>query len=128
MKLKKVLLHLSNTEGRVANVYIECTVADNFHLECVILFKGDSVVNQLRKQLVGGECEFLLFSQCRMGVGISMGVEGTGVDGTVASVSKEEFGGSGVEVVVVEGCNGLNLFVKDEVWEQRHILVLVVVN
>jgi hypothetical protein len=39
------------------------------------------------------------------------------VDRVVASISEEKFGKGGVEVIMVEGSNGLYLAIKDEVLE-----------
>jgi hypothetical protein len=42
-----------------------------------------------------------------MGVWVSVGAKGMGVDRAVMSAGKKEFGGSGVKFVLVEGGDGL---------------------
>ena len=77
--------HFCDAEGRGMDAHVERAVADDLCSERVVLFEGDCVVDQLHERLVGGKCELLLFSQCRTGVRIGAGTEGTGVDGAVAS-------------------------------------------
>jgi len=89
------------------DVHVECVVADYFCLEGVVLFEGNSVVDQLCKRLVRGKGKFLLFSQCRMGVGISISMEGTEVDGAVVSAGEEELWKEHVKVVMVEGSDSV---------------------
>jgi hypothetical protein len=43
------------------DVCVKHVVADHFHSKSVVLFKDDSVIDQLYERLVGGECELLLF-------------------------------------------------------------------
>jgi hypothetical protein len=62
LQLKEVLLYLSNVEGRVVDVCVKHMVADHFCLEGVVLFQGDSMVDQFGKGLVRGKHELLLFS------------------------------------------------------------------
>ena len=55
-------------------------------------------------------------------------MKGTGVDRAVASTSEKKFGGSGVEVITVEGSNGFDQTIGDEVLEHWGIPILIVVD
>ena len=128
LKLEQILPHLGDVEGGAADAPAERTVAGYFCPKGVVPFEGDGMVDQLRERLVWGERKFLLFSKGRMGVRVSTGTKGKGVDTAVASMGEEEFGGEGVEVVFKEGSDGFNPIFANEVRELGGVPVLIVVD
>src|SRR6266851_1788610 len=128
LELKEFLLHFCDVVGRAVDAGIEGTVAHDFGTEGVVLFQVNGVVNQLGKGLVGVKCKLLFAGQCSTGVGVSVGIEGMGVDSTIASMSKEEFGRLSVEVVLVKGGDYFNLTIEDQVGEGRGVVGFVVVD
>ena len=85
------------------------------------------MVDELGERLVWVECKLLFAGQCGVGVGVSMGIKGIGVDGTIASIS-EEFGRLCIKVILVEGGNNFSLTVEDQVGEYGHVAGFVMVD
>jgi len=113
LQLEEFLSHFCDVVGGAADAGIKGPVVDNFYMEGVIFFKVDSMVNQLEEGLVRVEHKLLFAGQHSMGVGVSVGMEGIGVDSAIASACEEKFRGLHVEVVLIERGDNLSLTIED---------------
>ena len=101
LEFEKIPVDLGSMVSHAVDFGIEGPVADDLHLQGVVLLQVDGVVDKLGVTLTGVERELLFVGQHGTGVWVSVGMEGTGVGGAAMATSEKELWLQGVKVVLV---------------------------